>query len=205
MINQAQGIIIDQKWTYMWLCIKSVKAKLHVVAIIWNPSCHCPSAHSCSLLLLLLSFCTLDSRVWSVPLLSGWLITRGMTMVVITCWIGLINATGSSEKFRIWLKLPKQLIRPFNYFNYATSNFLHTLSPVLKEMKMSAFSGRRWNWYSIHPSLCEKLGICGCDCLAGREFWSRLHTDRLLLPADPLHAWHLSLPLINRWKLLPCA
>ena len=68
-----------------------------------------------------------------------------MTMVVITCWIGLINATGSSEKFRIWLKLPKQLIRPFNYFNYATSNFLHTLSPVLKEMKMSAFSGRRWN------------------------------------------------------------
>ena len=89
MINQAQGIIIDQKWTYMWLCIKSVKAKLHIVAIIWNPSCHCPSAHACSLLLLLLSFCTLDSRVWSVPLLSGWLITRGMTMVVITSWMGV--------------------------------------------------------------------------------------------------------------------
>ena len=192
MINQAQGIIIDQKWTYMWLCIKS--------------------CNYMNVFLLVPMFAPFISRsyvsafwTWSVPLLSGWLITRGMTMVVITCWIGLINATGSSEKFRIWLKLPKQLIRPFNYFNYATSNFLHALSPVLKEMKMSAFSGRRWNWYSIHPSLCEKLGICGCDCLAGREFWSRLHTDRLLLPADPLHAWHLSLPLINRWKLLPCA
>ena len=60
MINQAQGIIIDQKWTYMWLCIKSVKAKLHLVAIIWMSSCHCPSAHAWSLLLLLLSFCILD-------------------------------------------------------------------------------------------------------------------------------------------------
>ena len=117
---------------------------------------------------------------------------------------GLINAWGSSEKFRIWLKLPKQLFRPFNYFNYATSNFLSSPAAVLPEQKdedVGFFTSKL-------ILICQLWNVGKMQLLAGGSSGSENFSLNLLtrqishrLPTLPMHAWHLSLPLINRWKL----
>ena len=149
---------------------------------------------------------TNSAFTFEFPNIGLMLIIRGMTMVVITSWMGVDKCH------------PDQVRNSGFGSNYPSSlsdPSITSITPLLISSIPCRLSWKRWR--------CRlSLGGDGIDIQSIRHFvksWEYAaaivsqdenfgldftQTHRLL-PAEPLHAWHLSLPLINRWKLPPCA